>query len=214
MDRMIGAWDKENNPCYVVWHESHAAVPAKVGGGTVEIEHAVKEKLFQTRFKAVGEYGFAIPSEEALRMIAKYSPKGLVEIGAGNGYYAGLLRKIGVDPVLAFDPTRYPSDAKGAFAFKKMWSPVDYGTHEVLETLPGAEDLTLFICWPGKGHWVSEALRKYKGKTFIYIGEGFGGNTADEEFFGVLDKGWEKVDGCWSPQWYGFHDLLCVFSRK
>ena len=38
---------------------------------------------------------FAVPSEEALQLICKYSP--LVEMGSGTGYWAKLLQERGAD---------------------------------------------------------------------------------------------------------------------
>lgn len=46
------------------------------------------------------KYAFAVPNERALQVIAYYSP--VVEVGAGTGYWAGLLRKRGVE-VIAVD---------------------------------------------------------------------------------------------------------------
>jgi hypothetical protein len=47
-------------------------------------------------------FSYAVPSEAALRVIKRYSPHGIVEIGAGTGYWARLLSNAGVD-IQAFD---------------------------------------------------------------------------------------------------------------
>jgi hypothetical protein len=62
-------------------------------GGSYHGEDNVRHRL-------VAKYAWAIPNEEALETIAKYGP--IVEIGAGNGYWAFLLRSMGVE-VKAFD---------------------------------------------------------------------------------------------------------------
>jgi tetratricopeptide (TPR) repeat protein len=52
------------------------------------------------RDSLVRKYSWAIPDEEALATIGSYTP--LVEIGAGTGYWAALLRKRGAD-MIAYD---------------------------------------------------------------------------------------------------------------
>ena len=47
-------------------------------------------------------YAWAVPSHEALSAIAEASPRGVVEIGAGTGYWAYELRDRGVS-VAAYD---------------------------------------------------------------------------------------------------------------
>lgn len=54
------------------------------------------------RSQLVTRYGFAVPSDEALTAIERCSPRGVVELGAGTGYWAFLLQQRGVD-VVAFD---------------------------------------------------------------------------------------------------------------
>ena len=57
------------------------------------------------RLKIVGnslvdKYSWAIPNDQALNIISQFSP--IVEIGSGKGYWASLLRKMGVD-ILCYD---------------------------------------------------------------------------------------------------------------
>ncbi|EKX39850.1 hypothetical protein GUITHDRAFT_143229 [Guillardia theta CCMP2712] len=47
-------------------------------------------------------YAWSVPCEEALRSIAQASPNGILELGAGTGYWASLLRSRGV-PVVCYD---------------------------------------------------------------------------------------------------------------
>ena len=47
-------------------------------------------------------YAWSVPCEEALRSIAQASPNGVLELGAGTGYWASLLRSRGV-PVACYD---------------------------------------------------------------------------------------------------------------
>lgn len=92
---------------------------------------------FEARERLVKRYAWAVPTEEAVRVIASHGP--VVEIGAGTGYWASLLRQVGTD-VVAYD--RSPHD--------NHWC---VGTHSLVE-VGGPEkasehpDRTLFLCWP------------------------------------------------------------------
>ena len=48
-------------------------------------------------------YAWGVPSANALRAIAKASPHGIVEVGAGTGYWAHLLQDLHGVSVRAFD---------------------------------------------------------------------------------------------------------------
>ena len=58
------------------------------------------------------KYSWAIPDERALQILESFAP--LIEIGAGKGYWARLLRDRGVD-ILAFDKYKYNCDSSTAF---------------------------------------------------------------------------------------------------
>jgi len=56
------------------------------------------EEIFFVRLRE--KYAYSAPSPKLLRLIAEYSP--LIEMGAGNGYLASLLRAMGAD-IVALD---------------------------------------------------------------------------------------------------------------
>lgn len=179
-------------------------------------------------------FSWAVPNERALETIAKYSPDGVVEIGAGGGYWAMLLQQRGVD-VVAFDPKPAPEESE--WHAGRAWTAVHVGDHTVVTDHP---DRTLLLCWPSYSQsWAAEALKLYRGDTVIYIGEGSGGCTADSQFHALLGQGrdcwhldddcnelpcpeecpanvaaqFEEVDGVAIPQWNGIHDDLSVYRR-
>ena len=59
--------------------------------------------------------GFGVPNEAALALVAKYGP--LVEVGAGTGYWAALLRARGVD-VDAYDVQPPTDEMNNDFFFQ------------------------------------------------------------------------------------------------
>lgn len=159
----------------------------------------------RVRGELVMKYAWAIPSEEALETIARHSPNGVVEIGAGTGYWAGLLRARGVD-VAAYDEAPYDNFQAGG-----QWSEVLVGGP--LDALRHPER-TLFLCWPPYDEpMATMALRRYKGAKVVYVGE-WCGATADEDFHELLETEWERLEVVSLPQWAHMHDDLYVYERK
>ena len=159
---------------------------------------------FTNRTEFVDLFSWAIPSLKALGVLARYGP--LVELGAGSGFWAYLLRNSGVD-ILSFDEFEFRS----VYPFNRQWLPVQEGGLEQLAKYP---DRTLFLCWPPIEDMATRALQAYTGRYVAYIGEGQGGCTADATFFEEIEKGWHEVECCSIPKWSAIHDYLWVYERK
>lgn len=182
-------------------------------------------------------YAWAVPNERALEVIAGRSPGGVVEIGAGGGYWAMELQRRGVD-VIAYDPDP-PGTADPEWAWHEnlAWTAVLPGDHTAAAWHPTR---TLLMCWPMFGaDWSHKAVQLYQGDTIIYVGEGPGGCTGDDLFHALIGA----PGGCWHhdddfnelpcpqdcpnnaaalfketyqviiPQWRGLHDRLTVHQR-
>ena len=168
--------------------------------GTAPLDdYGIFAKQFEKRQECLKKYSFAIPDEEAIEKISKYSP--IIEIGAGSGYWSFLLKEAGVD-VEAYDD--------GSWGWDTTWTTVLEGGPD---TPMGNRNL--FLCWPNYSTpFAYNCLKNFKGKYFIYIGEGSGGCTGDDDFHGYLDKNFKLIDDYELPQWFGIHDRLCIFKRK
>ena len=125
----------------------HALVPPSVVRAEAQIlaGHATEEavrRLLEFHQGVVGPvsavFAFALPSEAALAAVARWSPGGVVELGAGEGLWAWLLRRRGV-AVHAYDAvTRCPYD--GSWGSTVMTGgPMEAACH------PGC---SLLLCWP------------------------------------------------------------------
>lgn len=153
-------------------------------------------------------FAWAIPSPKALDFIAEtLDGRPLVEIGAGNGYWAWCLAQMGVD-VVAYDrsPFGSPRSWFGGERFierQMSWAdqqreffPVQEGGPKVLRD---HGDRVLFMCWPPyQGSMAAEALKAYGGDTCIFIGEWDGGCNADEEFWSMVRDG--RTDDIWDDE--------------
>lgn len=161
-----------------------------------------------SRKEYVVKYSWAIPNDEAIHEIAKHAP--IVEMGAGTGYWAYLLRQLKVD-ILAFDP--YPPGLKdNPYCDPRQWTEVLHGDHNVLKDYP---DRTLFLCWPPYHKPAgADILKNYRGDVFLYTGETAGGCNGDDEFWEIVDRDFEEVKVIEIPQWPGIHDYFITFKRK
>lgn len=174
-------------------------------GGPVTLEGVPLEEMpwyrrSRARRHATRRYAWAVPSEGALARIAERGP--IVEVGAGRGYWAALLRLRGVD-VVATDAHWYPP----------TWT--DVAIMDAAEAAAAHPDRALLLIWPPYNQDTAHrALCAYRGSTVIYIGEGYGGCTGDDAFHEALEREWRAVDGCSVPQWSGLHDHLTVYARS
>lgn len=154
-------------------------------------------------------YSWAIPNQAALRALAALAP--LVELGAGGGYWAKLLRERGVD-IVAYD--RWPPPAagrQGGWA-RKLWSEVRPGTTDVLAE---HRDRTLVLCWPSPGHnedcWAAELLRRHQVEQLVFIGEAWGGCTGSNAFHQLLDQRFQLIQELKIPRFSGTNDQLWIY---
>lgn len=184
--------------------------------GQDAVPHAVKQR-----------FAWAVPNEEALDAVARYSPSGVVEIGAGAGYWARLLRARGVD-VVAFDPE--PPGEASDWHSGYAWSEVQHGDHTVVAKHP---DRTLLLVWPSYSQgWTDAVVELYAGDTVVYVGEPPGGCTGTDRMHQLLGgetscwcfedpcdcpptvpARFREVERVGIPQWWGLNDYLSVHRR-
>ena len=161
---------------------------------------------YQLRQVLVARYAWAIPSQEAIDLLARHSP--LIEVGAGTGYWAWLVRQAGAD-ILAFDRFPPPDPRNRWHAGVEPWSAVEPGGPDVASAHP---DRTLFLCWPPEDEpFGEEALAAYRGETVVFIGEpGRPGELTP--LLQELDR-WDLLETADLPQWEGVRDRLFVLRR-
>lgn len=153
----------------------------------------------------VGKYSFAIPDEFALQKLVELSP--VIEIGAGLGYWTNLVNKMG-GKVICYDDN--------SWELTKLHKP--YTEINPIQKL-NKDDFfvsSLFLCWPPMEEMSETYLKMYMengGQTVIYVGEGWGGCTANDEFFEIIENNFKPILRHRIPQWEGIHDEFCIFTR-
>jgi hypothetical protein len=189
-------------------------------------------------------FAFSLPCARALEAVARHcGPEGLVEIGAGTGLWAALLRRRGLT-VHAYDNCESAS----------RFGQVSFGGPECVSRHHGA---SLLLCWPpledvdggtngrihkgtnggmnrvtkgGTNTMAVTALRMHTGPgALFYIGEWRGatgllsqlcdrtkgaGMIGGPRFQAEVEREHEWVETIPVPQWPGMADCFYVFRRR
>ena len=166
--------------------------------------------LEERRRELASLYSWAIPTEAALDVLARYAP--LVECGAGMGYWLALLRVRGVDAI-GYDRSR---PGKGnAFHGRNRGAWTAIRRLDSVQAARRHPERTLVLCWPpyddDTGSYA--ALRAYRGDTVIHIGEREG-STGSVRFHRELALNWTLAEELELPHWPRLQDRLMVYRRN
>jgi hypothetical protein len=157
-------------------------------------------------------FSWAIPTEPALAVLARYAP--LVECGAGMGYWAALLRARGVD-ALAYDLAP-PGKARNAWhrRGRRPWTEVQAAS--AASAARRHRERTLLLCWPPYDDDAASygALRAYRGDVLVHIGERDEGATGSVRFHRELRLNWTLAEELELPHWPRLRDRLMVYRRN
>lgn len=118
------------------------------------------------RFELALRYSYVLPESHLLEVISGYSP--LVELGAGTGYWAYLLRSMGVD-VIAYDLAPFGSSLTNRYHINfRRWTNVIQGD---VTSIAQHGDRSLFLCWPPRFSALSDAIPKHNGEYVLLISD-------------------------------------------
>lgn len=150
-------------------------------------------------------YSWAIPSPGDIAWLAKaLGRRGLVEVGAGSGYWAWQAQQAGID-VIAYEPA---DPAVNTYTDGTEYLAIKRDGHTASQLHP---DRALLLCWPSHNDpWAAQALNAYKGDMLIYIGEDQGGHCADNGFFQLRDRGWIRTGS--SPHHVTWRHTHCTVT--
>lgn len=159
------------------------------------------------------KYSWAIPDERALKILQNFGA--LIELGAGKGYWAALLRARGVD-IAAYDRYKIPNS----------FTDIEIAGPEAL-LIEGNECRTLFLSYPDEDSQLStECIKYYHGDYIIHVGElmnigtnsGFPqapfGRTTNSEFQILLNEMFHCVLVAELPCLPFARDTISVWKRS
>lgn len=158
------------------------------------------------RDRFVANYAWAIPTPE---IISRLAERPLVEIGAGLGLWAHLIRRAGGD-VVAYDAKPASKRGRNRYVDGRPFFPVLQGGPRKVGK---HSNRRLFLCWPPyQSTMALDALRRYRGDSVVVVGE-YQGCTGCEEFWGMISDQWRLVDRVAIPRWMGLNDAVFFFNR-
>lgn len=210
--------------------EHRALIPGRHSGP--EWDAYIGSDHYRARDRWTRGHAWAVPTDDVVSAIAAMSP--IVEMGAGTGYWAHLLREAGAD-VTAYDqrPVLGNGWCRGAHFPVARGVPLSLRARDQ-RCQPLYRDHTLLLVWPPMCDLLSRTLREFPGSRCVVVGEGPGGCTGDDlghqmlgrETYGYQydDEGeriepdvapaeWRSVAEREIPQWPGMHDYVEVFER-
>jgi hypothetical protein len=165
------------------------------------------EALRMARRAFTRDWGFAIPCAEAITALRRLAP--IVEVGAGSGCWATLMRAAGHDVIatdLAEGATQY-GFGRGARGPVEQLSALD--------AVLAYPDRDVFCSWPSeKEPWLFEALRRVRpGRRIALILDDRGETTGDSQLRRFLEQECALIESVAIPQFPGVHDRLTVHER-
>jgi len=181
-------------------------------GFRLYINRLLEEKFF-VRLRE--EYAYSAPSPKLLQLIADHSP--LIEMGAGNGYLASLLRAMGAD-IVALDA--FPVEEGHNWFFNtsifglptkkgSSWTAVVKGNAANLEEY---SDRVLLLCWPPKNAMATDSLTHFRGRHIILVANK--SCCADAKFYDLLRKNWHLQLEVKTDSWIMCHtEVMEIYSR-
>jgi hypothetical protein len=198
-------------PAEPYWHDASELQPSFAAGAFDRTTVLELDQIGASRHHLVTDYSWSImtPGDVAW-MSEQLDGRSVVEIGAGTGYWAWQLEQAGVD-VAAYDP--HPPAEDNKYCKTETYTTV---LQDDASAVKHHQDRALLMVWPPyEGEHARHALSVYEGDLLIYAGEGYGGCTADEGFYELLDAEWDEVSV--APKhvtWWGIHCQLAAYARK
>jgi hypothetical protein len=149
-------------------------------------------------------FAWAVPSPEVIEALAAFAGGDrILEVGAGLGLWARLLREAGADVVATDDFSTHHRERQ------PMWTEVaPLRDHAALAAHPDAA--VLFSCWPpADGALLGRAAAAFRGDRLAVIGEaGDGAVTGTSRL-----EGWSVRGSVPIVRWPGFEDHLTLYHR-
>jgi hypothetical protein len=173
------------------------------------------------RMEFVDKASWAIPDPEAIEKIGDFIwDKIALEVGAGNGLWAALLKQYFKEKgyggtIIATDNFSLKKEFYYGYTEVKNFKAVDAVNEH-------PEATVLILIWPPYNTPMAfDALTRFKGDYVVYIGEGEGGCTGDDNFHQCLLDEWNELDESNElddpheiRRWTGKNDSVFFYQRK
>ncbi len=185
--------------------------------GMIDIKEYHHENLsllnFQYREKYIKKFGFVLWNETILNDLSNFlENKSVLEVGAGSGFLSSELLKRNVE-ITASDV----QVTHNSYGFKKFYcnviesSAINMMNKDIFDVI--------IMSWPNyESNFAYDVANNLKeNQQLVYIGEGYGGCTANDNFFDFVEEKFQKVKHDLNKNftnWSGIHDKISVFQLK
>ena len=160
---------------------------------------------FWREHRLLARYAHAVPSLGALDALRQLEP--LLEIGAGAGYWARLLRDRGTD-IVAVDPC--PVQFNSWVQRAEAWTTVERAGNEAVRWHP---DRAVFVCWPARpGGFMRQILADGAGRTIALITDAL--PSRYDDLHDQLTAGWLQSRRVALPTWPYRGDHLSIWTPR
>lgn len=157
----------------------------------------------EVRDMFIEKFCWSIVTKETIKEMVDFIKDDIaLEIGAGTGLYAYLLRNCGVQII--------PTDV-----VQKRNSFLKIVQCEAVEAVNKFSAEILITIWPPCWSLMAyNSLKAFQGNKIIYIGEECGGCTGDDQFHELLRKEWRLVNKIQIPNWPMIRDFVWFYERN
>ena len=221
----------------VLLRRQPAAADISDGAAGARLRLTIHTWLCTGRDAGARHMAFAVPSREAIRLVcegAEAGGSGVVELGAGNGYWAQLCsRQLAARTAVGVPPGRRERDmdaARGVLALdtapppawqQRVWRSRDVSARTRVrfgsaETLGRVRQQTLLLCMPSPGEaaLADDAIREFTGSRLAYVGEWGSGMTATRTFHATLRRDFELLRVLPLPAMPSTRIALHIYRRR
>jgi len=157
------------------------------------------QQWFGERKKLVEKYSWAVPREDVIQYCAQFDD--LLEIGAGNGYWASLIEELDGD-IQATDKSP-PEDT---------YTEVEQASWQYL--IAEIRSRPVLMVWPPYDEGVAAGVARQSPNHILYVGEQRGGCTGEDEFFDIVDEQYGLVGKLDLHSYTGIHDDFFHYARN
>ncbi len=167
--------------------------------------------FYSIRIEYVDKYSWARPSKIFLDRIYKHNllNNNILAVASGNAFYELEIRHLMKE--LNLQSKIFITDIKSKNQHVEKLS--------ALKAIEKYQTNTLFMSWPEyNSNMAYTTLKKYLSlsvsKYFIYIGEGSGGCTGDDNFHSLLKEDFTLIETVNDINWYCIDDVLFIYEIK
>lgn len=154
--------------------------------------------------------GRCVPTKETIDVLSEFiDTQTVLSIGAGLGLIERLLKDRGHNVVATdlYDPKFCDTEGDAYMEVEELEAAAAVKKYPT--------DILLIVWPPYDDPMAYNALKEFRGDVVIYIGESYGGCTADEEFHQLLDVEFEEASiDVPLKQWWGIHDCVFIYKRR